>query len=197
MLFLSTYPVRGTTQTAGRGCADTNISIHVPRAGYDVFEFRGTQQEAPISIHVPRAGYDLEYGESSYPAYAFLSTYPVRGTTRRIRRDAKAGKISIHVPRAGYDANITSEWQRGKCISIHVPRAGYDASHVVGLRRQRHFYPRTPCGVRLYCSHISHVLYIFLSTYPVRGTTCVLPLPGVPEMQFLSTYPVRGTTRLT
>ena len=34
-VFLSTYPVRGTTDTLKRALDSLSISIHVPRAGYD------------------------------------------------------------------------------------------------------------------------------------------------------------------
>ena len=57
-IFLSTYPVRGTTEFGEFVDNDPNISIHVPRAGYDV-------------------GLPRQYGAM----IKFLSTYPVRGTT--------------------------------------------------------------------------------------------------------------------
>ena len=79
------------------------------------------------------------------------------------------------------------------------------------------FYPRTPCGVRHELEDAVDCGRIFLSTYPVRGTTAAWPrlttsseyfyprtpcgvrlpryLQGIPtSMIFLSTYPVRGTT---
>ena len=34
-IFLSTYPVRGTTARPGVDVESRDISIHVPRAGYD------------------------------------------------------------------------------------------------------------------------------------------------------------------
>ena len=80
-----------------------------------------------------------------------------------------------------------------------------------------HFYPRTPCGVRLGEGWGDEFGRIFLSTYPVRGTTvtgatlemfCINFYPRTPcgvrrkareareeAKEFLSTYPVRGTTR--
>ena len=42
-----------------------------------------TQEEAIISIHVPREGHDSVTVTASGPDTAFLSTCPVRGTTRR------------------------------------------------------------------------------------------------------------------
>ena len=79
---------------------------------------------------------------------AFLSTYPVRGTTLVCPQRLTSVHISIHVPRAGYDPVILFALRvdmkflstypvRGttagdtveftvRRISIHVPRAGYD-----------------------------------------------------------------------
>ena len=56
--FLSTYPVRGTTSCSNRAKTYREISIHVPRAGYDK-TLLGSIVDVGISIHVPRAGYDL------------------------------------------------------------------------------------------------------------------------------------------
>ena len=157
-----------------------------------------------ISIHVPRAGYDVYRSATLTAKSSFLSTYPVRGTTtaqanctssccnfyprtpcgvRRALRPLRAFKIfiSIHVPRAGYDFLSMDELCPTQCISIHVPRAGYDKISPKGrdcmedisihvpragydLYRlpvhwaERHFYPRTPCGVRqiLHCHHQSN-----------------------------------------
>ena len=125
---------------------------------------------------------------------AFLSTYPVRGTTRSGTAERQDRHISIHVPRAGYDllfhvptygiTQFLSTYPvRGTtpalhplshmiCISIHVPRAGYDQLIILLTS----FHP------------------VFLSTYPVRGTTCSSRTAPQPMHLFLSTYPVRGTT---
>ena len=56
-LFLSTYPVRGTTLHHTRCGFGHHISIHVPRAGYDI-NLVVITRAVEISIHVPRAGYD-------------------------------------------------------------------------------------------------------------------------------------------
>ena len=149
--------------------------------------------ELGISIHVPRAGYDAATTSFVVRTGAFLSTYPVRGTTIEGRRMPLEPDISIHVPRAGYDFGPMS------IISI----TGY-------------FYPRTPCGVRRIELPRHAKAKEFLSTYPVRGTTIYdaifnvrngisihVPRAGYDLcaddtggrfMTFLSTYPVRGTT---
>ena len=59
ILFQSTSPVRGTTIDKHRRLIMLkSISIHVPRAGDDVFDVGWSRTIAPISIHVPRAGDD-------------------------------------------------------------------------------------------------------------------------------------------
>ena len=123
--FLSTYPVRGTTRCAGQHCSEKEISIHVPRAGYDdrLADHAARQEDfyprtpcgvrhalicdgsvrSGISIHVPRAGYDAAQTDIVQRLTIFLSTYPVRGTTHSQTGGVDMSDISIHVPRAGYD----------------------------------------------------------------------------------------------
>ena len=102
---------------------------------------------------------------------AFLSTYPVRGTTRLgvvgdIRND-----ISIHVPRAGYDHTRLCPEQSGRTFLSTYPVRGTTRRIDAVLHVAGHFYPRTPCGVRLLLHENGIEASIFLSTYPVRGTT--------------------------
>ena len=94
----------------------------------------------------------------------------MRGTTFNAGIGFRKFFISIHVPRAGYDY-LTEIADAIRAISIHVPRAGYDAILMGEVRLLVYFYPRTPCGVRPSSSHSARSLLLFLSTYPVRGTT--------------------------
>ena len=105
--FLSTYPVRGTTLSPYTAYGASGISIHVPRAGYDQQPFHSRFVPQRISIHVPRAGYDLPDYLQDGTYTAFLSTYPVRGTTEDKEILRRHYIISIHVPRAGYDAILS------------------------------------------------------------------------------------------
>ena len=129
-----------------------------------------------ISIHVPRAGYDaIRDGRFSFTA-SFLSTYPVRGTTRATGAGRLHHSISIHVPRAGYDTidqNIIDCWKK---ISIHVPRAGYDMEQMFDCESYCHFYPRTPCGVRRdgnnhYIPNVGISIHVPRAGYDWLGTT--------------------------
>ena len=76
---------------------------------------------------MPREGHDFCCPSPLGPGWVFLSTCPVRGTTRRFLPRCETGVISIHVPREGHDyyqGNI--DW--ASVISIHVPREGHDAA---------------------------------------------------------------------
>ena len=147
-LFLSTYPVRGTTIVRGLLRAQFSISIHVPRAGYDFAACTYLIDLEAISIHVPRAGYDMENTDEGDKRLKFLSTYPVRGTTRCQVFCVK--KIEYFYPRTpcGVRPRGAADYRGNVRISIHVPRAGYDACNVAQGALYLHFYPRTPCGVR-------------------------------------------------
>ncbi len=100
----------------------------------------------------------------------FLSTFPLRGTSRACMRRGRAGRISIHVPLAG---NVRLYSRSGRChthfyprspcgerqllalenylpqdISIHVPLAGNVARWAEIAAGVSDFYPRSPCGER-------------------------------------------------
>ena len=192
--FLSTYPVRGTTTSCVElVCGTTHFYPRTP-CGVRPPGGAHARTRTDISIHVPRAGYDSASSEHAANCSLFLSTYPVRGTTSggaSGRSDSyyfyprtpcgvrpgvcgsnnKEDNISIHVPRAGYDFFRDL---RGaiKDISIHVPRAGYDrtgdfvelAGGNISIHVPRAGYDRRRARTPTRSS-------IFLSTYPVRGTT--------------------------
>ena len=169
-IFLSTSPLRGTTRNMKcKDCA-CYISIHVPLAGDDNIPTpthcrhrnfyprppcggRHQQRTAQavlqsISIHVPLAGddggcmimekYDYLFLSTSplrgttrrgcrvRSCYSFLSTSPLRGTTAGLTQGGQYLVISIHVPLAGDDAQMRLHGAGGARISIHVPLAGDD-----------------------------------------------------------------------
>ena len=215
-IFLSTYPVRGTTpRYTGRSPPPRHF---YPRTPCGV---RPMQSGLPdfgelISIHVPRAGYDYAPQPQALTQAAFLSTYPVRGTTLR----ADTGEVTFiflsTYPVRGTTKN-KADYDAYRAISIHVPRAGYDHSPRPPPCPVQHFYPRTPCGVRLRSLHLSHRSRShFYPRTPCgvrhgehrRGRQAAqisihVPRAGYDQMSsilcekdrvFLSTYPVRGTT---
>ena len=84
----------------------------------------------------------------------FQSTFPLQGTTADQLQDRAAGRISIHVPIAGNDEDmLNNRLSEDNHISIHVPIAGNDA---VGMAS-------------------SSFLGIFQSTFPLQGTTVIIP----------------------
>ena len=192
--FLSTYPVRGTT---GRRASAESASWHFyPRTPCGVR--RGIRLRRwpiiSISIHVPRAGYDPTKPGQRICLGTFLSTYPVRGTTKRSSRWRTGCKNFYPRTPCGVRRSARPPGGCVRAISIHVPRAGYDLDGI---------------EARL-------LDLVFLSTYPVRGTTeqsrlrlvtdgisIHVPRAGYDDVsewqktidwEFLSTYPVRGTT---
>ena len=86
------------------GCSQPwNISIHVPIAGNDGYWYCPIYR-LKISIHVPIAGNDRGPTKGLSENMKFQSTFPLQGTTLRIRKLLKAIGISIHVPIAGNDS---------------------------------------------------------------------------------------------
>ena len=103
-------------------------------------------------------------------ASIFQSTHPLRGATRYVQMGGYQQHISIHAPLAGCDP-WTPNWQRRCRISIHAPLAGCDLCRLFEVQPQRHFNPRTPCGVRLFYRSNIPSCQKFQSTHPLRGAT--------------------------
>ena len=121
--------------------------------------------------------------------------------------EKSSGHISIHAPRAGCDHRLGGDQSMAAEISIHAPRAGCDPCEIQGGKVQRHFNPRTPCGVRRLippskkrvepisihapragcdpvCGHNFHNLVRFQSTHPVRGATAAGSGPRAEKVDF-------------
>ena len=172
ILFLSTSPLRGTT--AGRlGVAHAvrDISIHVPLAGDDARPC-GTRRWRRYFYPRPPCGGRRLPMCSTGPEPAFLSTSPLRGTTRRCSAACAAVQISIHVPLAGDD-------------NIPTP------THC----RHRNFYPRPPCGGRHQQRTAQAVLQSISIHVPLAGDDGGCMIMEKYDYLFLSTSPLRGTTR--
>ena len=81
-------------------------------------------------------------------ASPFLSTFPLRGTSIPGLLPVPRVNISIHVPLAG---NVVPFW---RCTTA-----------------RKHFYPRSPCGERPLMVVVPFASPVFLSTFPLRGTS--------------------------
>ena len=135
------------------------------------------------------------YGIKANYIKLFQSTFPLQGTTRKYGLVDYYKNISIHVPIAGNDEDmLNNRLSEDNHISIHVPIAGNDA---VGMAS-------------------SSFLGIFQSTFPLQGTTVIIPffciiinisihvpIAGNDDgavirkndiVVFQSTFPLQGTT---
>ena len=124
----------------------------------------------------------------------FLSTYPVRGTTHRLIDDTGDLDISIHVPRAGYDGTLSPRCRRGLRFLSTYPVRGTTESLEAQSVLFSYFYPRTPCGVRRSRATASRSNRRISIHVPRAGYDVVPPSAIIKAPVFLSTYPVRGTT---
>ncbi len=151
LIFQSTLPVRGATNSV-------SLLFHI----------------SSISIHAPRAGSDWISTRRALRSGRFQSTLPVRGATAEWLKKYASTPISIHAPRAGSDfrqlLQISSNGNfnpRSPCgerpyrsalcslpsdISIHAPRAGSDKAPAAHPTMRPYFNPRSPCGERLLCA---------------------------------------------
>ncbi len=167
MTFLSTYPVRGTTNCP-RKCL---LSFAVFLSTYPV---RGTTMNRSwnprrTSYFYPRTpcGVRLLRAKVALVTKIFLSTYPVRGTTRATGRTGAAGRyfyprtpcgvrlLVCAAARAVVFIFLSTYPVRGttfhcrfqalrRKISIHVPRAGYDPAGGAGWVRCREISIHVP-----------------------------------------------------
>ena len=194
--FLSTSPLRGTTQYSPKTGYTTHYFYPRPPCGgrhinNAVREFigkflstsplRGTTRSAPLRVALPRNFYPRPpcggrlYADGVWVGEVYISIHvPLAGDDFCAHRcTARQGAISIHVPLAGDD-----RWRSLSCprthISIHVPLAGDDRRSRRSRRCPRHFYPRPPCGGRPFALGLPAVTEEFLSTSPLRGTTMAL-----------------------
>ena len=86
--------------------------------------------------------------------------------------DVRDGQeISIHAPHAGCDAGKTMREIIVSLFQSTHPMRGATWRRHSRPHRQRHFNPRTPCGVRLAFSTRLARIREFQSTHPMRGAT--------------------------
>ena len=119
-----THPRRGGTELDALDLCPILISIHPPRAGWDICP-RFRHRHRHISIHPPRAGWDFEYPSCSIRTW-----------------------ISIHPPRAGWDGRRRSAlpWGKRRFQSTHPVRGGTPPPTSTASCWPN-FNPPTPCGV--------------------------------------------------
>ena len=122
--FLSTFPLRGTSECPKLAVMQRLISIHVPLAGNVALPCSAKPARLSFLSTFPLRGTSYQ-GEPEFDEILFLSTFPLRGTSSN--REDTFPTIAI---------------------SIHVPLAGNVASHTIRCDTLSNFYPRSPCGER-------------------------------------------------
>ena len=154
---------------------------------------RGSRSETFLSTS-PLRGTTTLGSSFTKGVTGFLSTSPLRGTTVDVRHVLHhLHAISIHVPLAGDDRKSKAQ-AKHHCISIHVPLAGDDRSPALHTAPGGYFYPRPPCGGRLFhpppCGRGR-----YFYPRPPCGGRLFYPITPVFKNRFLSTSPLRGTTK--
>ena len=101
-----------------------------------------------ISIHALLAESDVSTGNQILLVIVFLSTLSLRRATGYKNENANCYNISIHALLAESDAQLLTM-----------------------CRKRTHFYPRSPCGERLYLVKMDSGGFAFLSTLSLRRAT--------------------------
>ena len=81
-------------------------------------------------------------------------------------------------------------------ISIHALLAESDLNQIPQRGFHYHFYPRSPCGERLYSLYLLLLSVIFLSTLSLRRATLIQLIWKPGNVLFLSTLSLRRATRV-
>ena len=124
----------------------------------------------------------------------FQSTRPVRGATRRMRRERmmKPFQSTRPVRGATFHLRFWIALKRGAFQSTRPVRGATNMPEC-GHERITHFNPRAPCGARRSFVRRLPSGSAFQSTRPVRGATSRCR-PSRKKQTFQSTRPVRGAT---
>ena len=193
--FLSTLSLRRATLALcsfGGACAFLS-TLSLRRATVGASQGADT---GDISIHALLAESDLIIKISFLFRMPFLSTLSLRRATMGRHEEPFRSRISIHALLAESDVGVAQGANFGD-ISIHALLAESDVVSSAGTIGKSNFYPRSPCGERLYMGvtvlgiqHISiHALLaesdpcnqhyggrevLFLSTLSLRRATCAV-----------------------
>ena len=172
------------------------ISIHVPLAG-NVDDLVAPVVGGSISIHVPLAGNVIDCHSCGTRLYQFLSTFPLRGTSRGGL--VASGQVTHFYPRSpcGERLDPSPPPLALRRISIHVPLAGNVETAGALAAIAMHFYPRSPCGERPSVCHGLCAWSIISIHVPLAGNVVWTEMCGAINELFLSTFPLRGTSRGT
>ena len=125
------------------------IFTNVPLAGEDRERRQGGRKKK-ISIHVLLAGDDLSRCRPTTSARSFLSTSPLRGTTVTVYSMAEYMDLFLSTSplRGTTDGEFVR--QNVKKFLSTSPLRGTTRAVSICISRAAYFYPRPPCGGRLF-----------------------------------------------
>ena len=216
LVFQSTLPVWGATETDHRSGRGVQISIHAPRVGSDTtpapagrrypdFNPRspcGERHTGPPGASCtdnfnPRSpcGERPTARSMTCSPPRFQSTLPVWGATCASAPVPVIIVISIHAPRVGSDS--------AQLHRTGNPALNFNPRSPCGERRtppggrivdSAHFNPRSPCGERPAGLAMCTTEAQFQSTLPVWGATAMSRMETSLLSIFQSTLPVWGAT---
>ena len=115
--------------------------------GERLYLVRGLRPNWRISIHALLAESDFIFSLPLVLSFLFLSTLSLRRATRLGLLGWLRTLISIHALLAESDVTVLGIQHRVG-ISIHALLAESDFKPPIKSHRQKHFYPRSPCGER-------------------------------------------------
>ena len=124
-----------------------------------------------ISIHALLAESDRRAHVAAEARSQFLSTLSLRRATTAISAPKKSQKFLSTLSLRRATADNAAREEEHSSISIHALLAESDRPKLSGIARHTYFYPRSPCGERLWVLRKVPILSIFLSTLSLRRAT--------------------------
>ena len=200
-LFLSTLSLRRATYQDKFSIPSDNISIHALLAESDGTGFFVLDERHDISIHALLAESDTPTLESLTPTQTFLSTLSLRRATRPVSALYSVNRYFYPRSPCGERRHFSSKQRtlpkflstlslRRATVSQHSPSTVHTKFlSTLSLRRatmaavlpaklRLHFYPRSPCGERLFALLMVQSRRLFLSTLSLRRATSVDKIPN-------------------
>ena len=105
----------------------------------------------------------------------FLSTLSLRrATTNTSKKERMLTDISIHALLAESDSGIIWRDFVGRRFLSTLSLRRATSRPTLGKAARPDFYPRSPCGERLYTAICKHLLFQFLSTLSLRRATLLM-----------------------
>ena len=172
-----------------------SISIHVPLAGNVVGLNEVAADEVIISIHVPLAGNVVRVPYSGQGRRDISIHVPLAGNVSYMRNSicgtsnfyprSPCGERPLALPLLlFYHALFLSTF----------PLRGTSYAKIIYLFVRADFYPRSPCGERLRTGVFSFSLSNISIHVPLAGNVITCLSSSSDRFLFLSTFPLRGTS---